>query len=145
MRNRPVRRWAAALLNLLFLLAWGEPASAHPCPMHDGAALMAATGPGTPAPVAAAHAAAHAAGHGHHDAAAALPATAPAHGGDASHACQCLGDCSAASAAALPGAVAVRWQGIVRHAAEPPAAQPGTPRAASPRLLPFANGPPRSA
>src|ERR1044071_9953496 len=41
-RNRPIRRWAAALLNLLFLIAWGEPVSLHPCPTHDGVAVAAA-------------------------------------------------------------------------------------------------------
>jgi hypothetical protein len=137
MRNSPVRRWAAALLNLLFLLAWGEPVSLHPCPMHDGAAVAAAVG----------HAATGAASHGHHAPAAshghhALPAQGtPAHNGG-SHACQCLGECSVGAAVALPGAVAVAWQATIRHAAEPPLVEPATPSAAAARLLPFANGPP---
>jgi hypothetical protein len=131
--NRPLHRWAAALLNLFFLLAWGEPVTLHPCPMHDGAVAAAAAHGGDRAghaPVAA-HGGAHA-----------LPADGtPAPGGE-SHACQCLGTCSVAGAVALPGAVAVAWQGTTRHAAEPPAEAPAAPHAASPRLLPFANGPP---
>jgi hypothetical protein len=139
MRNRPVRRWAAALLNLLFLLAWGEPVSLHPCPMHDGAAVAAAVSH------AAGHGGAAARAHGHHAPGAATHAL-PAHGtpttDQGAHACQCLGECSVGAAAALPSAVAVEWQATIRHAAEPPLAEPATPRAAAPRLLPFANGPP---
>ena len=130
--NRPLRRWAAALLNLFFLLAWGEPVTLHPCPMHDGAVASAAAHGGDHA----GHA--RAAAHG----AQALPtdgAPAPAEEG---HACQCLGTCSVANAVALPGTVAVEWQATTRHAAEPPAEAPAAPRAAAPRLLPFANGPP---
>jgi hypothetical protein len=139
MRDRPVRRWAAALLNLLFLLAWGEPVSTHPCPMHDGAAVVAAV-------AAAGHVAAGDLDHGGHGAAhLALPTPPPTHDGGAEHSCQCLGECATASAVALPGVVAVQWQAVVRHSAEPPLAEPVAPSAAAPRLLPFANGPPRLA
>ena len=145
MRNRPVRRWAAALLNLLFLLAWGEPVSAHPCPMHDGAAFVAATAGHSAHAASAVHAAHVAPGDAGAHAGHVLPAPARVPDGAADHTCQCLGDCSAASTVALPGAVAVRWQATIRQTAEPPLAEPVAPSAASPRLLPFANGPPRQA
>jgi hypothetical protein len=124
MRHRPVRRLAAALLNLLFLLAWGEPAALRPCPMHDGVAT----------PAAAMHAMAmpHGnAGHGHES--------------RASHVCSCLGQCCAAVGVLAPMAPVVRWQPVVRRRAEPVGAEVDTPPAAAPRLLPFANGPPRTA
>ena len=135
MRNAAVRRWGAALLNLLFLLAWGEPVSLHPCPMHDGAAVVAAVDGGHHA-AAGAHDA-HGAANAH-----ALPAHGAPDGESGGHVCQCLGECSVGAAVALPGAIAVAWQATVRHAAEPPPVAPETPRAVAPRLLPFANGPP---
>ena len=135
-RNPAVRRWGAALLNLLFLLAWGEPVSLHPCPMHDGAAVVAAVDGGHGG-----HAGAGAHG-GHHVAADALPAHGAPDGEAGGHVCQCLGECSVGTAVALPGAIAVAWQAALRHAAEPSPVEPEAPRAVAPRLLPFANGPP---
>jgi hypothetical protein len=134
--NRPLRRWAAALLNLLFLIAWGEPVSLHPCPMHDGVVAAAATSAGQGGHAHQAPAADHG-GEAH-----AVPADGPSAPEGAAHACQCLGTCSVSTAVALPGVVAVAWQATIRHAAEPPLVAPATPRAAAPRLLPFANGPP---
>ena len=141
MKNAAVRRWGAALLNLLFLLAWGEPVSLHPCPMHDGAAVVAAVEGGSHA-TASAHDAHGAPGVHGAQGAHALPAHGAPDGEGGGHVCQCLGECSVGAAVALPGAIAVAWQATVRHAAEPPPVAPETPSAAAPRLLPFANGPP---
>jgi hypothetical protein len=144
MRTRPVRRLAAALLNLLFLLAWGEPALLPPCPTHDGfTAVTSHADQHGPAHSAAAH-------RGHHGASAtsdAMAATVPHadHGDGPTHACRCIGQCCPTAAVVAPTAQAVRWQVVVRRLVEPAADAPTTPAAAAPRLLPFANGPPRTA
>ena len=141
MRTRPVRRLAAALLNLLFLLAWGEPAMLPPCPTHDG--FPAATSQ------AAQHGASHSAvmAHGGHQANHAIAATVPGseHGDQASHGCRCIGQCCPTVVVAAPTTQAVRWQVVIRRLVEPAPDEPTTPTAAAPRLLPFANGPPRTA
>jgi len=142
MRSRPVRRLAAALVNLLFLLAWGEPVAA--CPAHDGLVVQA---------IAAQHAAAAAAATGgmQHDATAmgamaAHPASGEHAGHDgAGHTCRCMGQCSLSAGVVAPTAQAIRWQVVVRRLVEPAHAEPAAPSAAAPRLLPFANGPPRTA
>jgi hypothetical protein len=143
-RRRPP--WAAALTILAFLLAWGEPVSLHPCPVHDAGATAAVAGA---ADAGTAHgraattdAARGASGHAEH-AHAAEPVVPSAPHEVGSHVCQCLGDCSAASGVSLAARTAIRWQAVVRHPAEPPLLDDRTaPAAASPRLLPFANGPP---
>lgn len=134
MRTHPLRRLAAALLNLFFLLAWGEPAALHPCPMHDGVTVVAAAG-----------------AHGTATAGASTPSMAahashemPADGG-AGHACNCLGQCSVAAGVIAPTAQAIRWQVVVHRRVPPEYDAPAAPRAAADRLLPFANGPPRAA
>ena len=134
MRTRPVRRLAAALLNLLFLLAWGEPAALRPCPAHDGIVWTGTVHTGA-AHTGAAHADAAAVVRTHHEHA--------AHLGD--HACSCLGQCCAAMGVAVPTAQAVRWQVAVRRRAAPIVAERSRVAATAARLLPFANGPPRAA
>jgi hypothetical protein len=133
MRHPSLRRLAAALLNLLFLLAWGEPVTLHPCPTHDGVTVSA--------PTAGSAMAAH---HGHQ---AVMPAAEPQghaeHEG--SHVCSCLGSCAVSAAVAAPTAQAVRWQAVVRRRVAPIEPAADAPLAAAPRLLPFANGPPRTA
>src|SRR4051812_27242834 len=102
MRNRPFRRVAAALLNLLFLLAWGEPVGLQPCPMHDGVGAASST----TAPTGTA-----AVGTVHHRAPMAMaPASGHDHGAhpQAGHACSCLGNCSASVGAVAPVAQALR-------------------------------------
>ena len=140
MRHPSLRRLAAALLNLLFLLAWGEPVTLHPCPTHDavsGMASSATAGAGAAASSAAAH-------HGHQ-------AMAPAVGHErhaeheGSHLCNCLGSCAVSVAVAAPTAQAVRWQVVVRRRVAPIEPAADALLAAAPRLLPFANGPPRTA
>jgi len=129
MRTRPLRRVAAAILNLLFLLAWGEPAALHPCPMHDGV-------------VATTTAAASVTGHHH----AMAPAESHEHGAPhEAHVCSCLGHCAVSVGVAAPALQRVRWGVIVRRRAVSVEAETAAPLAAAPRLLPFANGPPRTA
>jgi hypothetical protein len=135
MRHRSPRRLAAAILNLLFLLAWGEPVTLHPCPTHDAVSGMAVSG------AAGSGMAAH---HGHQ-------AMAPAAGQEqhaehhGSHVCSCLGNCAVSPGVAAPTAQAVRWQVVVRRRVAPIEPAADAPLAAAPRLLPFANGPPRTA
>jgi hypothetical protein len=126
----------AALLNLLFLFAWGEPVTLHPCPAHDG--IVASS------PAAAAHHMDAASGHAAH-AMAAMPAGTHGHHPDAAHLCSCLGHCCAAVGVVAPSAQTVRWQVVVRRRVAPSFDEPDAPRGAAPRLLPFANGPPSSA
>lgn len=129
MRHRSPRRLAAAILNLLFLLAWGEPVTLHPCPAHDAVAGAAVAGT------------TH---HGHQ-------AMAPAAGQEqhaeqeGSHVCSCLGNCAVSLGVAAPTAQAVRWQVVVRRRVVPIEPTAEAPLAAAPRLLPFANGPPGAA
>jgi hypothetical protein len=135
MRNHPARRLAAALLNLFFLLAWGEPVTLRPCPAHDGVVVASAM-----AGAAMSH---HAMAH---DASSATPAEHEHHGTPGGgHVCHCLGQCCAAMGVVAPTAQAIRWQVVVHRLAAPAYDEPATPAAASPRLLPFANGPPRTA
>jgi hypothetical protein len=141
MTRRPVRRLAAALVNLLFLLAWGEPAMLPPCPAHDGTAFAAYAAQTGAAQSTAAHG-----GHGAHGMTdVALASHGSDHGSQDAHACRCLGQCCAAVAVTVPVAQAIRWQVVVRRLVEPPAAEPTAPAARTVRLLPFANGPPRTA
>ncbi|MGZ8379166.1 MAG: hypothetical protein ACXW0Z_18230 [Gemmatirosa sp.] len=137
---RPSTRLASLLLGLLYLLAWGEPVAWHPCPMHDGITVPAASAAHGPA------ASAQAAGGHAHDAAAAehgLQAAAPApDGGHDDHACQCLGHGCCPGGVLVPTVQAVRWRVVIARRAEPPAPAAAITRAAAPRLLPFANGPP---
>jgi hypothetical protein len=138
MRHPSLRRLAAALLNLLFLLAWGEPVTLHPCPMHDAAAFAGVTGAMSAA------GSAMAAHPGHQ---AAMPAAKhPGHAEhEGSHPCSCLGSCAVSVGVAAPTAQAVRWQVVVRRRVPQIEPAADAPLAAAPRLLPFANGPPRTA
>jgi hypothetical protein len=138
MRARPLTRLATTLLGLLYLLAWGEPVAWHPCPMHDGTGMHAAAAPmvGAATGTAGAHAEhAVAAPAGVHEAA---PASDDAEG----HACQCLGHGCCPGGVLAPTVQAVRWRILVARRADPPAPTADRARAAAPRLLPFANGPP---
>ena len=132
MRHRSFRRLAAALVNLLFLLAWGEPVTSRPCPTHDAPAVAGMTSHHA---AASAHGAAHQDASSHHDHA--------QHEG--AHLCRCLGQCCAAVGATAPAAQALRWQVVVRRLAAASFDEPDAPRVATVRLLPFANGPPRTA
>jgi hypothetical protein len=136
MRHRSLRRFGAALLNLLFLLAWGEPVTLHPCPTHDAVSGMAVSGM-------AAHQA-HQAENGH-EAMAASAGHAQHAEHEGGHVCSCLGTCAVGVAVAAPTAQAVRWQVVVRRRVAPIEPAADAPLAAAPRLLPFANGPPRTA
>jgi hypothetical protein len=135
MRARPLSRLATTLIGLLYLLAWGEPAAWHPCPMHDGVALHATAG-ATVATGPAAHA------HAGHAAMASASDAAPA-SDEAEHGCDCLGHGCCAAGVPSPTAQAVRWRVLVARRAEPEAPAPAVlTRAAAPRRLPYANGPP---
>lgn len=139
MRVPPSTRLASLLLGLLYLLAWGEPVAWHPCPMHDGVragVAMGAAGHHAPA--------SHAPASHAHDGPAAPAAheAAPAPDGHDDHACQCLGHGCCAAGVLAPTVQAVRWRVLVARRAEPPAPAPAFARAAAPRLLPYANGPP---
>lgn len=140
---RPLHaRVATVVLALLYFLAWGEPVALHPCPMHDGAGVMAVGA--TAGRDAHATGAAHAA---HGAAMADMPAAAPGDhtpaGGHGDHTCQCLGHGCSAAAVALPAAQQVRWFAVVTRRADPPAAKPSVPPAVAPRHLhPPATGPP---
>jgi len=137
MRHRPLRRIAAALVNLLFLLAWGEPVALHPCPMHDGVAATATTATSATAM----HSTAS-----HHGHMAMAPSTGHDHAAhEGGHVCSCLGSCSVSVGAVAPSAQAIRWQVVVRRRVAPIEADAAAPLASAPRLLPFANGPPRTA
>jgi hypothetical protein len=141
MRPRPVRRLAAALLNLLFLLAWGVPAMLPPCPTHDGFPAATSLAPHHGAT----HSAAVTHGGDQADHGMAAMVAGSEHGDHASHACRCIGQCCPTATVATPTAQAVRWQVVIRRLVEPAADEPTIPTAAAPRLLPFANGPPRTA
>lgn len=142
MLRPPRTRVATVVLALLYLLAWGEPAALHPCPMHDGAGVAALPAHADGAAHGAAHAAAHG-GHGHDQHAAMAGDHAPASHGDGEHLCQCLGSGCGAGAVAVPTArQQVRWFAVVTRRADPPAAPTALPRALAPRLLPPATGPP---
>jgi hypothetical protein len=143
MRPRPLTRLATTLLGLLYLLAWGEPVAWHPCPMHDGTGMHAVTTAVTTVGAPTGHAGAHA------DHLAAAPASvqdaAPAPDDADGHACQCLGHGCCPAGVLAPTVQAVRWRVLVARRAEPPAPTTELARAVAPRLLPFANGPPRLA
>ena len=132
MRHRSSRRLAAALLNLLFLLAWGEPVTLHPCPAHDAPAFAGMTG-------------STAAAHVGHQAMAPTAGQEQHAEHDGSHLCSCLGSCAVGVGVAAPTAQAVRRQVVVRRRAAPNEPEAAAPLAAAPRLLPFANGPPGAA
>ena len=136
MRARPLTRLATTLLGLLYLLAWGEPVAWHPCPMHDGTGMHAAT-------TSVAASTGHASAHAEHAASApaSLHEAAPTPD-DGGHTCQCLGHGCCPAGVLAPTVQAVRWRVLVARRAEPPAPAAESARAAAPRLLPFANGPP---
>ena len=120
--HHPVLRALGAVLSVaLLLVQLADGTGVHRCPAHDGAA--------TP-PAAVAH---HAATQ-HHQA----PASEHPHGG----ACTCLGACHGASLAL--GAAEGTPQLVVGVPGTPSvAALAGAVPAFLPRLLPFANAPPR--
>lgn len=141
MRTRSLRRLAAAVLNLLFLLAWEVPAMLPPCPTHDGISAVSHDAHADMATMSghSAHASSPAAAH-------AMPALAQHDGAPAAeHSCRCIGQCCTTAIVVAPTAQAIRWQIVVRRLVEPPAAEPTLPTAATPRLLPFSNGPPITA
>ena len=138
MRARPLTRLATTLLGLLYLLAWGEPVAWHPCPMHDGTGMHAAVR-GAPTSESGAHA-----GHAAH-APASVHEAAPASEDADGHACQCLGHGCCPAGVLAPTVQAIRWRVVVARRADPPAPTSELARAAAPRLLPFANGPPPTA
>ena len=140
MRARPLTRLATTVLGLLYLLAWGEPVAWHPCPMHDGTGMHGAT---ASVDATADHAGAHA-GHGA-SAPASVHEAAPAPDDAGGHACQCLGHGCCPAGVLAPTVQAVRWRVLVARRADPPTPSTQPARAAAPRLLPFANGPPRPA
>lgn len=130
------RRLATALLALVYFLAWGEPVALHPCPMHDGAGVAVVAPAGHQADAV----------HGRH----AAHASTVDHGAPANpheqdeHLCQCLGHGCCTAVVTAPAAQQVRWFAVVTRRADPPAdAAHPAPRAAAPRLLPPATGPPR--
>lgn len=147
MRHSLLHRASATLLSLLFLLAWGEPAALHPCPMHDGgaAAVVAEHGGSHGARAAAAPAPgdAHAASsHQHGAPSVAAPASEATPHAD-SHLCSCLGHGCCAAGVVLAPSQALRWRVVVTRRAEPPApAAVATALVRAPHALPFANGPP---
>jgi hypothetical protein len=119
--HRPLR----ALLAALFLLVWGNSAVVvHACPVHEGRA--AATAAGAPSAEA---------GHAHQG---------DHEGGGADHGpCRCVGQACPTLVAVVPPTAAVTWREVlVDRAAAPTYDAPSAPSAPTPRLLPFANGPP---
>ena len=120
MRRTPLTRALAAMMAVWLAVVLGEPAALHHhCPMHDG-----------PAPAAMAHG-----GHAEHH------APAPEHG---SHACTCLGTCSAGGTAAVPASAPAILASTAWSTA--PAPRDRRPLILPRRAfaLPFANGPPVS-
>jgi hypothetical protein len=136
-----LHRVATALLALLYFVAWGEPVSLHPCPMHDGAGV-AVVRAGAHPHAGATGAAAPAHQHAHQHAAVAADGGSPDDGHDG-HQCRCLGHGCCTAAAAAPAGQRVRWFVAVTRRADPPASTAhAEPRAPAPRLLPPATGPP---
>jgi hypothetical protein len=117
----PLRRALTPVLAAWFLLAVGEQPLVHRCAVHDGPVPAAPGG--------------HAGHHGASD------APAPEDGGGSC--CTCVGACAGGCAAVAPQAA------LATLPASDPAIVVGvrerpTPPHATPRLLPFANGPPPS-
>jgi len=114
-----------ACVALWFLLAGGDLGLVHGCPMHDGMHAASASS----------HRAAGHAGMGeHHHQSSQHPA---------SHACTCVGACSAPAAVAAVSGTPVVLAAIALHAAPAPLGDAGVTLAGpAPHELPFANGPP---
>ena len=130
-RSLPTRL-LAALLALWLAVYTAEPAALHACPVHSGAAH------GATAHAGAMHGAIDHGGTGAHDRA---PASGDRHA-PARH-CTCPDHCCAAGACGLPSARVALDVATVRveTARRTELALRVADRA--PRLLPFANGPPR--
>jgi hypothetical protein len=123
-------RLLRAVLALWFALAGGELGLVHGCPMHDTAG-----GHGPVHGMAMRH---HAPSHVGHP-----PASQDGTTPTPSHACTCVGACSATGALVAP--VPAPAVAVARYAFSARAAWPGVPAVAAPRgahVLPFGNGPP---
>jgi hypothetical protein len=119
----PLRRAAASLVAVWFVLAVGELPAVHPCPVHSGA-----PGAGTVAT-----------DHGAHGAHTAQPGSGEAE----PHTCTCIGHCTAASALAATAVPRVAPVAVTQvHRASPVAR--GIVPLHSPHSQPFANGPPHT-
>ncbi|MDZ4864539.1 MAG: hypothetical protein SGJ01_13975 [Gemmatimonadota bacterium] len=120
--HHPVLRALGAVLSVaLLLVQLADGTGVHRCPAHDGAAVPPA-------------AVSHHAAMQHHQA----PASDHQHGG----ACTCLGACHGA-AFALGAADSTPRLEVGAPGTTSVAALAGAVPAFLPRLLPFANGPPR--
>ncbi|MEO8635976.1 MAG: hypothetical protein ABI587_11930 [Gemmatimonadales bacterium] len=120
--HRPVLRALGALSSVLLLLVQlADGTGVHRCPAHDGVGIVPATMP-------------HHAGMEHH---AGPPADHQHHGP-----CTCLGACHGASLALAAADGTPRLTIDVRATALL-VVLAGTVPLPRPRLLPFANGPPR--
>jgi hypothetical protein len=138
-----MRRFFALAQAAWLALLIAEPASLHACAMH-------ASGHGGHAAAVAAAASDDAGSShgGHHDHQAAIehatiaPAAEPETDQGADSACQCLGECCAATATTLSAGVSLVVARVVRVAIHTPSTRTRVASRAADLRLPFANAPP---
>lgn len=138
-------------MGLLLAFVVSEPLIAHVCPKHLqartqgaadelGAMVEHAHGLASPAPLhAGAHAEHGAASQAPIDAAVPNPASAPL-----PHGCDCVGQCEAGNVVAGPRSAAIAFAAVVEPAPTFPILEETAAAPRAERLLPPANGPPRT-
>jgi hypothetical protein len=152
LRSRPL----ALLAGLWFLVAGREPPFPHPCEMGGMGAVAAASSASEAAETATQSEHVHAAQpqfehalqeHAHHGHAPVdatpVAVTADTHGDEhAPSTCECVDDCCVSVVVQAPAAITVVPAALLPRAPRQLAAVAARTTDASPRLLPFANGPP---